>query len=102
MKWIFHYLSNTWNLWLTYGEKFQGLVGYTDANDSMGEDRKAILGIAFLIDGGAISWSSKKQEIVSLSMTESKYVAMMHGVCYIYGLCLPLQTYLLADKWLIV
>ena len=23
-------------------------------------------------------------------------------VCYIYGLCLPLRTYLLADKWLIV
>ena len=22
--------------------------------------------------------------------------------CYVYGLCLPLQTYLLADKWLIM
>ena len=23
-------------------------------------------------------------------------------LCYVYGLCLPLRTYLLADKWLIV
>ena len=22
--------------------------------------------------------------------------------CYVYGLCLPLRTYLLADKWLVV
>ena len=45
----------------------------------MAEDRRAILGYAFLIDGGAMSWSSKKQEIVSLSMTESKYVVATHA-----------------------
>jgi hypothetical protein len=45
----------------------------------MAEDRRAILGYAFLIDGGAISWSSKRQEIVSLSTTESEYVAVTHG-----------------------
>ena len=26
----------------------------------------------------------------------------LHLHCYVYGLCLPLQTYLLVDKWLIV
>ena len=45
----------------------------------MAEDRKAISGYAFLIDGGAVSWSSKKQEIVSLSTTESEYVAATHA-----------------------
>ena len=45
----------------------------------MSEDRKAVLGYAFLIDGSAVSWASKKQEIVSLSTTESKYVAAMHA-----------------------
>jgi hypothetical protein len=44
----------------------------------MGEDRHAITGYTFLIDDGAISWSSKWQEIVSLSTTESKYIAMKH------------------------
>ncbi len=53
--------------------------GYADADGSMAEDRHAILGYAFLLGGGAISWSSKKQEIVSLSTTESEYVAATHA-----------------------
>jgi hypothetical protein len=38
------------------------------------------MGYAFLIDGGTVSWSSKRQEIVSLSMTESEYVAATHSM----------------------
>jgi hypothetical protein len=68
------------NLWLTYGETKQVLEGYADADGSMTEDRRAITGYAFLIDGGTISWSSKRQEIVSLSTTESEYVAATHGM----------------------
>jgi hypothetical protein len=41
----------------------------------MAEDRRAVSGYAFLIHGGAVSWSAKRQEIVSLSTTESEYVA---------------------------
>jgi hypothetical protein len=46
----------------------------------MAEDRHAITGYTFLIDSSAVSWSSKWQKIVSLSMTESKYVAAMHSI----------------------
>src|SRR6266705_2784088 len=46
----------------------------------MTKDRHAITGYAFLIDGGAIFWSSKRQEIVSLSTTKSEYVAATHGM----------------------
>ena len=63
-----------------YGGAPSVLVGYADTDGSMAEDRKAISGYAFLIDGGAVLWSSKKQEIVSLTMTESEYVAAMHAV----------------------
>ena len=64
---------------MTYGGIEKALVGYTDVDGSMDEDCKVISGYAFLIDGGAVSWSSKKQEIVSLSTTESEYVAATHA-----------------------
>jgi reverse transcriptase-like protein len=80
IKCIYHYLAGTHDLWLLYRETRQALEGYTDADSSMAEDRHAITGYAFLIDGGAVSWSSKQQEIVSLSTTKSKYVAAMHGM----------------------
>jgi hypothetical protein len=79
VKRIFRYLAGTRDLWLTYGESKRTLEGYADADGSMNEDRRAVSGYAFLIDGGAVSWSSKRQEIVSLSTTESEYVAAMHG-----------------------
>jgi hypothetical protein len=44
----------------------------------MHEDRKAVSGYAFMIDGGAVSWCMKKQEIISLSTTEVEYVVAMH------------------------
>jgi len=55
------------------------LTGFTDADGSMSEDRHAISGYAFLIHGGAVSWSAKRQEIVALSTTEAEYVAITHA-----------------------
>ncbi|TFY51058.1 hypothetical protein EVJ58_g10760 [Rhodofomes roseus] len=78
-KRVFRYLAGTKNLKLTYGAAQFDLVGYSDADGSMHEDRKAISGYAFLIDGGAVSWASKRQEIISLSTTESEYVAVVHA-----------------------
>ena len=75
VKRIFCYLAGTRDLWLSYGETWRALTGYTDADGSMAEDRRAISGYAFLVDSGAVSWSSKRQEIISLSTMESKYVA---------------------------
>jgi len=45
----------------------------------MQEHRHAISGNAFLINGGAISWSSRKQELITLSMAEAEYVATTHA-----------------------
>lgn len=79
VKRVYRYINGTRDLWLTYGEEKKDLVGYGDADGSMQEDRHAISGNAFLIDGGAVSWYSKKQEIISLSTTESEYVAATHA-----------------------
>ena len=54
-------------------------IGYADADGSMAEDRHMISGYTFIINGGAVSWSAKHQEIISLSTTESKYVAAAHA-----------------------
>jgi hypothetical protein len=80
VKRIFRYLAGTCDLCLTYGETCCVLEGYMDADGSMAEDWHAISGYAFLIDGGAVLWSSKRQEIISLSTTESEYVAATHGM----------------------
>jgi hypothetical protein len=55
------------------------LQGFTDADGASQEHRHAISGYAFLIDGGAISWSSRKQELVMLSTAEAEYVAATHA-----------------------
>jgi hypothetical protein len=87
VKRIYCYLAGTRDLWLTYGETRRVLEGYADADGSMTEDRQAIMGYAFLIDGGTVSWSSKWQEIVSLSTTESEYVAATHSMKEAIWLC---------------
>jgi hypothetical protein len=79
VKRIFRYLKGTKELWLTYGGQQNVLKGYADADGSMAEDRHAISGYAFLLHGGAVSWAAKRQEIVSLSTTESEYVAVTHA-----------------------
>jgi transposase InsO family protein len=78
-KRVFRYLAGTKDLALTYGGERHDLVGFTDADGASQEHRHAISGHVFLIDGGAISWSSRKQELVTLSTAEAEYVAATHA-----------------------
>lgn len=57
------------------GEK-TNLVGFTDS-DCVGDldDRKRTSGYVFMMRSEAVSWSLKKQEIVTLSTTEPEFVA---------------------------
>jgi hypothetical protein len=79
VKQIFRYLAGTKDRTLTYGEERHELLGYTDADGASQPHRRAISGYAFLIDGGAVSWSSRKQELVTLSTAEAEYVAATHA-----------------------
>ena len=63
---------------LSFGGEAKELIGYADVDGSMGEDQHALSGYAYLINGGVVSWSIKRQEIVSLSTTESEYVTTTH------------------------
>ena len=73
------YLKGTKELWLTYGHAQTELIGYADVDGSTAEDRHAVSGYAFIINGGEASWSAKHQSIISLSTTESEYVAAAHA-----------------------
>ena len=54
-------------------------MGYVDADGASQEHRRVISSFVFLVDGGAVTWSSKKQELVTLSTTEAEYVAATHA-----------------------
>lgn len=74
------YMNGTRNFGVTY-DGTQGLVleGYSDADWGAGEDRKSISGYVFILAGGAISWSSKKQATTALSTTEAEYIALVQA-----------------------
>lgn len=57
-------------------------MAYTD-NDFAGDlnDRKSTFGFVFLLAGGAISWASKKQLVVTLSTTEAEYIVVASCAC---------------------
>lgn len=60
----------------------QELFGFTDSDYAGDEDdRKSTSGYVFMMGSGAISWSSKKQQIVTLSTTEAEFVATASCAC---------------------
>ncbi|KIM65440.1 hypothetical protein SCLCIDRAFT_112814 [Scleroderma citrinum Foug A] len=83
VKRIYRYLAGTKGLALTFGAGKKGLEGYMDVDGASQEHRHAISGYAYILDGGAVSWMSKKQELVTLitlSTAEAEYVAATHAV----------------------
>jgi hypothetical protein len=79
VKRVIRYLATTKSFELTYGGERHDLEGYTDADGATQDHRRAISGYAFLLDGGAISWGSKKQELITLSTAEAEFVAATHA-----------------------
>ena len=55
-----------------------GMQGYSNADGNSQEHCHAISSYVFCIDRGAVSCNLRKQALVSLSTTESEYVAMTH------------------------
>jgi len=79
MKRVLRYLKYCPEGGITYGKLQQRLklVGFADANFATDIDsRKSVSGYVFLLNGGAITWLSKKQATVAKSTTEAEYVAM--------------------------
>lgn len=94
-KRVLRYVKGTMNLGVFYGRGAENLgviyeksseddlKAYTDsdyAGDT--EDRRSTSGYVFLLSGGAVAWSSRKQPMVTLSTTEAEYVAAAACACH--------------------
>lgn len=82
-KRIFQYLQGTTDFGLFYenGEKAY-LFGFID-NDYVGypNERKSTSGYVFMLGTRAVSWSLKKQAIVTLSTIEPEFVVAITCAC---------------------
>ena len=76
---VFRYLSGTKELKLVLGGSSSTIVGYSDSDWASQIHRHSISGFAFFVGTGVVSWSSKKQPIITLSSTEAEYVALTHS-----------------------
>jgi hypothetical protein len=76
---VFRYLSGTNNLKLVLGGLDSTVFGYSDSDWASQIHRHSISGFAFFVGKGVVSWSSKKQPIITLSSTEAEYVALTHS-----------------------
>jgi hypothetical protein len=66
--------------WLM-GNTTDGLLGHCDADYAGDIDtRRSTTGYVFMMNGGAISWSSKRQQTIAASTTEAEYMSAAAGV----------------------
>lgn len=78
IKRILRYLRGTIDLEIQYDkEADNSLTAYSDADWAEDPtDRKSTTGYVTLCQGGAISWTSRKQQTVANSTTEAEYLAL--------------------------
>ena len=80
-KKVLRYLKGTVNFGLMYVDNCDVELTCYSNSDWGGDidDKKSTLEYAFDIGSGVVSWSSKKQPIVSLSSTEAEYKALCNA-----------------------
>ena len=80
-KRILRYLRRTITYAISYvkGSDTAMLIGYVDAAYANATKRRSTSGYIFMLAGGPVSWSSRKQPITALSSTEAEYIAAADG-----------------------
>ena len=81
VKRIIRYVGGTCDYGLFYSKKSNlSLAGFSDS-DWVGnaDDRKSTTGGCFYVEVNLVAWMSKKQNYVSLSTAEAKYIVV--GSC---------------------
>ncbi|KAF7144341.1 hypothetical protein RHSIM_Rhsim05G0019000 [Rhododendron simsii] len=82
-KRILHYLQGTKKFGIKYTkENDYKFIGYTDSDWAGSiDDRKSTSGYVFCLGSKIISWSSKKQRTIALSLAEEEYIAAIDATC---------------------
>ena len=78
-KRVLRYLKGSKDIGITYRKGTQNknrVYGYADASFASNTDKMSTSGHAFFLNGGAITWGSKKQKVLALSTAEAEYSAM--------------------------
>lgn len=79
-KRVLRYLSATRNHGVSFGgsENTRNvLMGYSDVDYAGDQDtRRSTSEYVYIINGGAVTWSRKRQQIVALSTIEAEYIAV--------------------------
>lgn len=77
VKTILKYLKGTKDRGIVYGQGTLTIEGYSDSDWAGDKDsRKSTSGYIFMLNGGPVSWCSKRQPTVALSSTEAEYIAL--------------------------
>ena len=81
LKRLLLYLRTTAEYGITYGgedvHNREELVKYYDASfTNTLSTRKSTGAYIFMLNGGPVSWSSKRQSVVALSLTEAEYIVL--------------------------
>lgn len=73
---VVRYLAGTSDFGITFKGTDTSVLGYTDADYAGDVDtRRSTTGYVFIMNGGAITWQSKRQPTVAVSTTEAEYMA---------------------------
>lgn len=80
---VLAYVKGTLDYQILYSRDLGGAIkpiGYVDSDYGGDLDtRRSTSGYIFMMAGGPVSWSSKRQQTVALSTTEAEYMAMTRG-----------------------
>ena len=108
VKNILKYLRRTKDMFLVYGGEDELVVkSYTDASfQTDRDDSRSQSGFVFILNGGAVSWRSSKQDTVADSTTKAEYIAAFEAakegvwvknfisdLCVVEGTSKPLDLY---------
>ena len=82
-KEFLRYVVGTFDFGIRYSKDVDSSLSDSDWAARAGsiDIRKSTSGNVFNLGYGAISWSSKKQDVVALSSSEAEYVAVTSAAC---------------------